>query len=163
MTPRPAAAARDAHPIGWTLGFGRRSGEERPVETRAQVESRRDRLAQIYEEFEEFMEAILDAAQYGPTYGLVERYRERRARWLAVFPAVRPYAVAYLREDPSDAEFGRRHEGRATDTFEALALAEDLPTWLDWDDGAMTDRIVRAREALSLYAEHLRLLSGVRR
>lgn len=53
------------------------------------------------------------------------------------------------------------HRGEAADAFEALVAAPDLFLFLKHDDGMMISRLERTREALNLYAGHLRQLARV--
>jgi hypothetical protein len=71
---------------------------------------------------------------------------------------VRPYVVAYLQLDSEDEEQSITLQGHAADAFQTLYAAPDLGTLLGSDTGNMISRIVRTREALNVYAEHLRQL-----
>ena len=67
--------------------------------------------------------------------------------------------LAYLQYATEDAVAGLRQDGQGADAFEALVAAPDLQTFLANDDGLMISRLTRTREALTLYAEHLRQLA----
>ncbi len=69
------------------------------------------------------------------------------------YPSIRKFVVAYLKFEVEDAILGG-------DAFEALFTAEDLSTFLQADDGNMISRILRTREALNLYGDHLRQLAA---
>jgi len=62
--------------------------------------------------------------------------------------------------DPSDAEFGKRTAGKATDAMEALFIAETLDEVIRNDQGDLIGRLERARSALYRYGDYLRQLSG---
>jgi hypothetical protein len=71
---------------------------------------------------------------------------------------VRKYVVAYLRFDALDAEHCSTLDGSFGDAFEALFAAPSVDCFMTMDDGHMISRILRTREALNLYGEHLRQL-----
>jgi hypothetical protein len=113
------------------------------------VEERREQLRVYYEGYEDYVEMLCDAAQYGPSTRLDEKYQAKRA-WLAEgYEELKPLLGAFLRPE-DDAE---------GDPFEALFSAPTVLDFLESDDGETIDRITRAREALNLYAEHLRHLA----
>jgi len=122
------------------------------------VPERHEELIRFYRKYEDLVETLCDAAQYGPTPKLEARYGELR-RWMSSnYAPVRRYVVAYLRFMPEDAQQGLLNDGRASDAFEALFAASNLEVFLRIDDGNMISRITRTREALNLYGEHLRQL-----
>lgn len=122
------------------------------------VQERHEELVRFYRRYEDLVETLCDAAQYGPTTKLEAQYGELK-RWMASnYAPVRRYVVAYLRFTPEDAQQGLISEGRASDAFEALTSAPTLEEFLKADDGNMISRITRTREALNLYGEHLRQL-----
>lgn len=122
------------------------------------IQERHDELVRFYTRYEELVETICDAAQYGPTPKLEAKYVELR-RWMTSnYAPVRRYVVAYLRFTPEDAQQGLMSEGKATDAFEALFAPANLEEFLKIDDGNMISRITRTRESLNLYGEHLRQL-----
>jgi hypothetical protein len=122
------------------------------------VQERHEELLRFYTRYEELVETICDAAQYGPTPKLEAKFAELR-RWMTSnYAPVRRYVVAYLRFTPEDAQQGLMSEGRASDAFEALFAPVNLEEFLKIDDGNMISRITRTREALNLYGEHLRQL-----
>ncbi len=124
------------------------------------VEERQAELVDFYSKYEDLVEVLCDAAQYGPVQRLETRYLQLR-RWMhGNYPEVRPFLVTYLRFSHEDAEDGLTISGRGTDAFEALVLAESLHDFLQMDDGTTISRITRTREALNLYAEHLRQLAA---
>jgi len=115
------------------------------------VKERQHELIRFYQEYETLVETVCDPAQYGPTPKLEGRYETQRNWMIANYPGVRKYVVAYLRFDVEDVAQGG-------DAFEALFTAENLTAFLQSDDGNMISRIMRTREALSLYGDHLRQL-----
>lgn len=110
------------------------------------VAERQAELLAFYDRFERFVETLCDAAQYGPGARLEGAYLADRC-WIAErYAKLRPYVGAYLSPEEPDA-------------IDRLVEPEDLSRFLADDDGAMIFRITSAREALSLYAEHLRQLA----
>ena len=122
------------------------------------IQERHEELVRFYRRYEELVETLCDAAQFGPEPHLEARYGELR-RWMSSnYAPVRRYVVAYLRFTPEDAQVGILTEGKSADAFEALYAAKNLEEFLRIDDGNMISRITRTREALNLYGEHLRQL-----
>jgi hypothetical protein len=122
------------------------------------VHERHEELVRFYRRYEDLVETLCDAAQYGPVPHLEGKYGELR-RWMSSnYAPVRRYVVAYLRFTPEDAQVGLISDGKAGDAFEALFSAPNLEEFLRIDDGNMISRITRTREALNLYGEHLRQL-----
>jgi hypothetical protein len=115
-------------------------------------------LIQFYAHFESIIEALCDSAQYGATEQLSRRYQQERTWMQANYPRVRKFVVAYLRFDSADAEHSSTLDGSYGDAFEALFAAPSLDAFIGADDGNMISRIMRTREALNLYGEHLRQL-----
>jgi hypothetical protein len=114
------------------------------------VQERQQALIHFYQEYEALVETVCDSAQYGPTATLNKAYQLQREWMLENYPTIRRYVVAYLRYEVED-------QG---DPFEALFSADDLNTFLQSDDGNMISRIMRTREALNLYGDHLRQLAA---
>lgn len=114
---------------------------------------RQQELIGFYQVYEHLVEILCDSAQYGPTPALESSYRSRRAWMTENYPSIRKFVVAYLKFEVEDAILGG-------DAFEALFTAEDLSTFLQADDGNMISRILRTREALNLYGDHLRQLAA---
>lgn len=117
-------------------------------------------LDHFRERYEELVEAVCDAAQYGPTPKLERVYGAERNWVRERYPAIRPYVISYLSMEPEDADVGLANGGPPTDAFEALLSANSLDGLLRIDDGCMISRITRTREALVLYGEHLRQLAA---
>ena len=110
-------------------------------------EKRMEDTAEFVGHFEGFVDAICDGAQHGLKPHLVEAYQEHRD-WLRNHCyLVRSQIEDFLPPDSAN-----------EDDFLALFAAPDLATQLDQDDGNMISRIVRTREALDAYAEHLQQL-----
>lgn len=121
---------------------------------------RQDELMRFYERYEDLVELLCDAAQYGPDTRMEQRYDELRSFMLRSYGSVRPYVVAYLDIDVSDVRLPADLNGQATDAFEALYIAPTLQEQLRGDDGNLIGRIMRTREALNRYAEQLRRLAA---
>ena len=122
------------------------------------IEERHSDLLSFYSQYERLVEALCDGAQYGPEPKLQTRYSELRDWMQAQYPALRRYVTAYLQYDSEDARQGLKLQGMAADAFEALFAAPTLDEFLRGDDGMMISRIMRTRDALNLYGEHLRQL-----
>lgn len=120
------------------------------------VAEQRQLLAEFYEKFEALVELICDAGFANDATPFQARYAEVRAWFLRAYPLIKPYLTAHLVHDPSDAEFGLRTVGHATDAMEALFCAEQLHTVLELDGGYLIARIERARSGLYRYADYLR-------
>ncbi len=119
----------------------------RAVAAGPSVAERQAELVGFYSRFERFVETLCDAAQYGPNARLSAAYLEDRD-WVATqYASLRSYVDAYLSPEEPDA-------------FDRLLHSTDLSHFLADDDGAVIFRITSTREALSLYAEHLRQLAA---
>ncbi len=131
--------------------------EARALPTAAE---RQEQLIEFYGQYENLVETLCDAAQYGPEAKLEERYAAQRA-WMQVnYVEIRKYVAAYLHYDVADAGQGRGDDGRSADAFEALYFWPTLREFLRADDGHMIQRIMRTRDALNQYGEHLRQLAA---
>lgn len=122
------------------------------------VEERHSELLRFYHHYEDLVEVLCDAANYGPTSKLESAYAEQRRWMIANYAPIRRYVVAYLRFTPEDAHQSLFRDGYAMDAFEALTAAATLEEFQNGDDGHVISRITRTREALNLYGEHLRQL-----
>ncbi|MCL6535988.1 MAG: hypothetical protein K6U77_07950 [Armatimonadetes bacterium] len=120
------------------------------------IEEQRALLAEYYERFERLAELICDAAFAGEGAPFQQEYAEARRWLLRAYPHLKPYLTAHLNCDPSDAEFGRRTAGKATDAMEALFVAETLDEVIRYDQGDLIGRLERARSALYRYGDYLR-------
>jgi len=139
----------------------RQAREERAA--RQEGPSAAERLADLvsfYGEYERMVEVLCDGAQYGPEPKLQAAYAELRDWMQAHYPALRRYVTAYLHYDVEDARQGFNLHGAPCDAFQALFAAPTLGEFLRSDDGMMISRIMRTREALNLYGEHLRQLKA---
>lgn len=157
-------------PAGWFKRLGnliKIAGKDRAEERERALASvagpsvtdRQAQLIQFYGQYEELVETLCDAAQYGPTPKLESNYARQRAWMREHYAPVRRYIVAYLQFSVEDARTSLDFEGEGADAFEALVAAPTLEAFLKVDDGCMISRITRTRNALTLYAEHLRQLN----
>lgn len=119
---------------------------------------RQEELASFYARYEDLVELLCDAAQYGPESRLNQRYDELRGWMMRHYPGVQPYVVAFLELSVDDMAIKRGASAISTDAFEALWASPTLLEQLRTDDGLMIERIMRTREALNRYAEQLRRL-----
>jgi hypothetical protein len=114
------------------------------------LEQRQRDLVVFYQEYESLVETLCDSSQYGPQPGLERKYQALRNWMQENYPSVGSYIVAYLRYEIED----------GIDPFRALFAAEDLESFLQMDDGNMISRMMRTREALNRYGDHLRQLAS---
>lgn len=123
------------------------------------VQERQAQLLRFYERYEDLVETLCDAAQYGPTPKLERSYAAHREWMHGEYGQMRPYLVAYL---PSEAPVERKKGShpRANDAFETLVQADNLDQFLAADDGGMISHIMLTRQALTMYGEHLRQLAA---
>lgn len=133
---------------------------EAAVRATPSVADRQADLIQFYAQYEDLVDTLCSAAQYGPTASLEARYRDGRQAMQSSYPAMRKSVVAFLQYDSADAAHSFELHGRSGDAFEALFAAPTLEEFLRCDDGRMIDRIERTRYALSLYADYLRKLAS---
>ncbi|MDW8107327.1 MAG: hypothetical protein RMK45_07605 [Armatimonadota bacterium] len=120
------------------------------------AEEQRLLLAEYYEQFEQLAELICDAAFAGEGAPFQEKYAQLRRWHLRAYPQLKPYLMAHMNLDPSDAEFGLRVVGKPTDAVEALFVAETIDQILRYDEGNLIGRLERARSALYRYGDYLR-------
>lgn len=135
--------------------------ESRQMAAQSKVPSlaeRQEQLIRFYDQYENLVETLCDAAQYGPDARQEGKYDEMRRWMLSHYPPLRCFVAAYLSYDPRDAARNLDLHGTGRDAFEALFAAPTLDDFLRSDDGQMISRIQRTREALSRYGEHLRQL-----
>lgn len=119
---------------------------------------RQDDLVEFYTRYEDLVEVLCNASQYGPDGKQEVKYQELRSWMQSAYPALRIYVVAYLKYDAQDARQALDWHGSAGDAFEALFAAPTLEEFLRIDDGQMIWRIERTRTALNRYGEHIRQL-----
>lgn len=120
------------------------------------AEERRDQLIGFYGRYEALVEALCDGAQYGPDSTLEQRYQEHRAWMQRHYPAMRGYLRPYLEDGETVAKGRIEHHERQMDAFESLFGYPTLTTLLQHDDGDLIGAIVRTRQAVNRYGEHLR-------
>jgi hypothetical protein len=70
------------------------------------------------------------------------------------YGAIRPFLAAFLANGADDAA-----DSGGFDDFTGLFVSADLDEFLAQDDGWAITRITRTRQAINLYAQHLRQLS----
>ncbi len=124
------------------------------------TQERQSELVAFYTEYENLVEVLCDAAQYGPEPQLEERYSALRNWMQRNYIDIRKYVAAYLQYDVADAGHGPGGDERSADAFEALFFWPTLNEFLRADDGHMIQRIMRTRDALNQYGEHLRQLAA---
>lgn len=138
------SAANRARILAKNIGEAR--DRRRAMTAGPSIAERQAELIAFYDRFERFVETLCDAAQYGQGSRLEDAYRINRDWIVDRYRALSPYVSAFLSPDEPDA-------------FERLFRAPDLNSLLAEDDGSVIFLITSTREALSLYAEHLRQLS----
>jgi hypothetical protein len=122
------------------------------------LRERQDELIRFYDRYEDLVETLCNAAQYGPDSRQETNYGELREWMQANYPPVRRFVSAYLVYDPKDAARAQDLHVMGRDAFEALFAPPTVEEFLKSDDGQMIARIERTREALNRYGEHLRQL-----
>ena len=127
---------------------------------RQNVLDRQFELEEFVNHYEDLVEVLCSAAQFGATPKLERLYADLRHAYPARYRGLRPFLISYLEFVPNDGEAGLKLCGRPLDAFEALVAAVDLREFMEQDDGSMISRINRTRGALTLYGEHLRLLAA---
>lgn len=161
---------KHADPIGWVNRIPNRIKmlakdlEEARTQTVSAptVDERLDDLIVFYNKYDLLVETLCDSAQYGPEPKLQAEYERLRSWMVESYPRLRLYVTAYLQYDVADCQQSIASSGISCDAFEALFFAPTLVEFLRCDDGMMISRIMRTREALNLYGEHLRQLKGKR-
>ena len=133
------------------------AGDPRAATPSLSVQERSEELAKFVESYESFVELLCDSAQLGLNSGFEARYETARETVLCQYGPIRPFLAAFL--PPDDRDAFRFEAGRPSDAFEKLFAAHNLQEFLRHDDGEMIFRIMKTREALQLYGEHLRLLA----
>ena len=68
------------------------------------VSERQDDLSEFYERYEDLVDVLCGASNYGPDGRLESKYAELRTWMQRNYPAQRLYVVAFLRFDTRDAE-----------------------------------------------------------
>jgi hypothetical protein len=121
------------------------------------VEDRQADLAEFSNHYEAFVEAICDAAQLGISPTTQWRYDNARFQLVNLYVSIRLFLSAYLR--PSGEDSRGAATGIRFDAFDALLAHASLEDFLQADDGHTISRITRTREAINLYAEHLKQLT----
>jgi len=122
------------------------------------AEERQSQLITFYLQYESLIEILCDAAQYGPTDALEIQYASSRSWMLVNYIEIRQYVTAYLEFKVDDVTPQVGDRPGAVDAFEALFYWPTLRDFLRADDGHMIHRIMRTRDALTQYGEHLRQL-----
>ena len=133
---------------------------EHPIALDNELEQRRIDLIEFYRHYEELIDLLSDAAQYGPSPKLEADYHRLRGTLQRGYSRIRRFVVAFLKYSAEDAQVGVGLWGRSADAFEAMIAAATLQSYLRADDGHFVSRISRTREALNRYADHLHRLSA---
>jgi len=123
------------------------------------VEERQQQLAMFCESYEDLLETLCGAAQFGIEPKHEQRYLTQRVEVERLYATVRPFLTAFLDFCPEDADAGLKLCGRPLDAFEALTASSDLTELLSMDDGNMISRLTRTQNAIARYDQHLRLLA----
>lgn len=139
-----------------------RAGQREAERMRITSADRLERARAFYGVYEELIESLLAATNFGPADATQRQYAAAAEEMRGRYSALKPYLIAYLRMTKADATYGLGNAGRPLDAFEILYSHERVADLLASDDGEMINRIQRTREALTLYTEHLRTLVGER-
>lgn len=122
-------------------------------------EERQSALAVFCEAYEDIVDTICCAAQFGAEPKYEARYAEQRQELSRLYTPVRPFISAFIDFSTEDADSGLRLCGRTLDAFEALTMAESLEQMLDSDEGCIISRLTRTQNAIERYQQHLTLLA----
>lgn len=136
-----------------------REDRSRRVTATPTLAQRQDDLGTFYAHFECLVEALCDAAQYGPEMKLERRYAELRSLMQREYPGIRPFVSNLIESDAHHSDRSRRRSD-GTDAFESLFSAPTLAELLRCDDGELISRIISTRAALSRYGDELRRISA---
>lgn len=117
-------------------------------------------LATFYSHYEEMVELLCDAAQYGPNEKMSARYDDARKAILRQYPPLRAEIEPFLEADASESGGAMDLHAGQDDAFLRLCTGQTLESQILSDDGQMISRLIRTRTALTLYAEHLRRLAA---
>ncbi len=123
------------------------------------VREKQAELADFYENYEELVELICDAANYGANEKMSLRYDALRNYMQINYHPMRNSVAAYLELDPQDNVSALDLYNKPSDAFEALFTAPTLSEQIRTDDGYLISRIMRTRKALNRYADYLRGIS----
>jgi hypothetical protein len=135
-------------------------GESSPLgATPESVHKRIDELSEFAELYETVVDLLCAAAHLGATDVLQKKYEHAAPKAKSAYGRIQPFLVSYLEDDPEDHRWGLTVVGNRVDAFEALFTCGSLLEFLASDDGSMIPRIIRTRQALTLYGEHLSRLA----
>lgn len=133
---------------------------ERSEESSESIRDKQADLATFYTHYEEMVDLLCDAAQYGPNQKMSERYDLTRKAILRQYPPLRTEIEPFLEADPTEPANSMDFHSGHDDAFLRLCGGQTLESQILSDDGQMISRIIRTRNALTLYAEHLRQLAA---
>ncbi|MBN8689595.1 MAG: hypothetical protein J0L72_02255 [Armatimonadetes bacterium] len=142
------------------LNWTKSRTESKSQDQQLTIRDRQAELIEFYSRFETLVELLCDSAQYGPEPRMEAKYAELRQWMQRNYSEIRPYVVAYLEVDLDDSNGQLDQYGAAPDAFESLFGANTLDELLRGDGGTLIGRIMRTREAVNRYAEHLRRLAA---
>ena len=117
-------------------------------------------LLQFHDRYEDLIEVLCSAANYGPEPKLEQSYLTIRAWMHDNYPTIQEQIAPFLLIDEDSDRATIEYNGAAPDAFYALFGPGDLREFLRADDGRMINRILRTREAIDLCAAHLRKKVG---
>jgi len=142
--------------ISFVAHQGNRKSTQQSFLNEPTIREKQAELADFYLNYEELVELICDAANYGPNEKMDLRFDELRDYMQKNYHPMRNSVAAYLELDPQDNVNGLDLYGKPSDAFEALFSAPTLREQIRTDDGHLISRIMRTRKALNRYADYLR-------
>jgi hypothetical protein len=110
----------------------------------ATVLDRRERLHQFHLIYEDLVEVICDAGNYGPTSALCARYSDLTDEYMAAYGEVQAFLEHFLEPAVS-----------LRQPFMRLAVRSSLTELIETDSGALIPDIMATRGAIVAYAHHL--------
>ena len=126
---------------------------------RAEVAERLGDLTAFSDRYEDLVEVLCNAAQFGTNAKAERNYTDIRAEYLRRYASIRTMLTAFLEISPDDEASGIKLMGRPLDAFELLVAPKSIEEFLTCDDGNMISRLTRTQEAITKYRDHLRLLA----
>ncbi len=132
----------------------------KPGPTIAYLKERQEDLERFATLYEDLVDLLCGAAQFGATEKLERIYASIPKEYMAQYNDLRPFLISFLEFAPIDEQAGLKLRGRPLDAFEALVAASNLEEFIATDDGNMISRLTRTHAALNRYREHLRMLAA---
>lgn len=122
---------------------------------------RKSELAIFSHQYEQLVELLLGAAQFGTDDLKENLYRNLKSYLGEAYPKIRPSILAFLKFSVTDAETCLRMGAGFGDAFQALWAGETLAQVIEEDGGDLADRLYRTSLAVEHYSKFLERLSQI--